>query len=549
MFCLGMLQIGFVSGQKADRETAGKDLYTITVATVPETEFLATKWIEGFSSANPGTEIRILPAEQNADADIRFMTDQSAVSAVQEDAWRIVVGREVFVPVTGAASRFLTEIYSTGISPEKFLKAVSSDGNLNWGQLLGSDNNTPVSVWILDDVTVSTALSRFTGIEPGLITASHALSAEVLIAELQRTPEAIAFCRLSDITDATGMAILPGIAIIPVDVNNNGQSEYFEQFYSDYGSFSRGVYIGKYPKTLCNNIYAVSASVPSSGARSDLMRYILSDGQRYIASAGFTPLARGEGIVRSEALVTDQTFVTAGSDGASSIRGWLWVFAVIAAVSVVAFALYRITRAGTEVPVAPARPHLAAFSLKSLITPAGILFDKGHTWAFMEKNGIVKVGIDDFLQHVTGPITRVKMKTPGEKVRKGDYLLSLIQNGKQLNIKSPVSGTIFTRNERLLGETDIVNSSPYDEGWIYAIEPENWEKDSRLLNLAGKYADFLKEEFARIRDFLSVMPGTNDVRYARVVLQDGGEFKDGLLEEFGPEIWEEFQVRFLEKPR
>jgi len=549
MFCLAMLQISFASGQKEGRETAGKDLNTVTVATVPETEYLAVKWIEGFINANPGTEIRILPAEQNADADIRFMTDQSAVSAVQEDAWRIVVGREVMVPVTGAASRFLTEIYSTGISPEKFLKAVSSDGNLNWGQLLDNDNNTPVSVWILNDRTVSTPLSRFTGIEPGLITASKAQSSEELIGELQRNPEAIAFCRLSDITDATGMAILPGIAIIPVDVNNNGQSEYFEQFYADYGSFNRGVYIGKYPKTLCNNIYAVMASVPSGGTRSDLMRYILSDGQRYIAGAGFTPLARGEGIVRSEALVTDQTIVTAGSDGASPLRGWLWVIAVIAAVSFVAFALYRITRAGTEVPVAPARPHMAAFNLKSLITPAGILFDKGHTWVFMEKNGIVKVGIDDFLQHITGPITRVKMKSPGEKVRKGDHVLSLIQNGKQLNIKSPVSGTIVARNERLLGETDIVNTSPYDEGWVYAIEPENWEKDSRLLNLAGKYTDFLKEELARIRDFLSVMPGTNDVRYARVVLQDGGEFKDGLLEQFGPEIWEEFQIRFLEMPR
>ncbi len=546
MFCLALLNTCLVSGQTDGRETAGRDLNRVSVTTVPETESLTAMWIDGFRSGNPGTEVKILPSEQNADADIRFLTDLSSGLAGEEAAWHIVVGREVIIPVTGTASRHLADIQIAGISPQKFLQIITSEVNLSWGQILGNDNNAPVSAWILDDESVLLALSRFTGAEPALIKASAVKSPDELIAQLNTNPDAMAFCRLSDITDASGMAILPGIAIIPVDVNNNGQSEYFEQFYADCNSFSRGVYIGKYPKTLCNNIYAVATTVPATGAQSDLVRYILNDGQRYMAGAGFSPLARGEGIARSETLVTDQTIVTAGSEGTSSLRGWLWV---IAAVSLVAFALYRITRAGTELPVVSARPRMAAFSLKSLVTPAGILFDKGHTWAFMEKNGIVKVGIDDFLQHITGPITRVKMKSPGEKVRKGDHVLSLIQNGKQLNIKSPVSGTIVTRNELILGDSEIVNSSPYDEGWIYAIEPENWEKDSRLLNLAGKYADYLKEEFARIRDFLSVMPGTNDVRYAHVVLQDGGEFKEGLLEEFGPEIWEEFQVRFLEMPR
>lgn len=549
MFFLAMLQTGLVTGQKDLRDSAGKDVNRVSVATVPETESLVSKWIEGFSSDNPGMETSILSTEHNADADIRFLTDQSFVSRDNDAVWRIVVGREVFVPVTGTASRNLTGIQNRGLSAEQFLRIISSDRNLTWGQLLDNDNNTHVSALILNDGAVISALSHFTGIEPGLITASQVPSAEELIAEIKRNPEAVAFCRLSDITDAAGMAILPGIAIIPVDVNNNGQSEYFEQFYADYNSFSRGVYIGKYPKTLCNNIYAVTSSVPAGGAQSDLIRYILTEGQRFMAGAGFTALARGEGKIRSEALVADQTIVTAGSEATSPKRGWLWVIAVISIVSVVAFALYRITRAGTEVPVAAARPQMAAFSLKSLITPAGILFDKGHSWAFMERNGIVKVGIDDFLQHLTGPITRVKMKSPGEKVRKGDHVFTLVQNGKQLNVKSPVSGTIITRNELLLGDTDVVNTSPYDEGWIYSIEPENWEKESRLLNIAGKYVDYLKEEFARIRDFLSVMPGTNDVRYARVVLQDGGEFKDGLLEEFGPEIWEEFQIRFLETPR
>ena len=94
----------------------------------------------------------------------------------------------------------------------------------------------------------------------------------------------------------------------------------------------------------------------------------------------------------------------------------------------------------------------------SLKLPKGIYFDKTHTWAFLEANGIVKVGIDDFLQHITGKITRIKMKSPGKKVKKGEQILSIIQNGKQLNLYAPVSGTIVEQNMALESNSSSLNT-------------------------------------------------------------------------------------------
>jgi glycine cleavage system H protein len=120
-----------------------------------------------------------------------------------------------------------------------------------------------------------------------------------------------------------------------------------------------------------------------------------------------------------------------------------------------------------------------------------------------------------------------------------------VQKGKQLDIQSPVSGTITARNERLVTGTDVINNSPYNEGWIYTIEPDNWIAESRMMIMAGKYIEWIRDEFRQIKDFLAGLPDNNNVRYATVVLQDGGELKDGLLEEFGPEVWEDFQDKFL----
>ena len=61
-----------------------------------------------------------------------------------------------------------------------------------------------------------------------------------------------------------------------------------------------------------------------------------------------------------------------------------------------------------------------------------------------------------------------------------------------------------------------------------------------------KYKEWLKSEFTRLKDFLALSVKPN-AGYAHV-LQDGGAPKDGVLEDLGPEVWEDFQTGFLDLP-
>ena len=185
------------------------------------------------------------------------------------------------------------------------------------------------------------------------------------------------------------------------------------------------------------------------------------------------------------------------------------------------------------------------FNEASVSAPGGLYYNKTHTWVFMEKSGIVKIGIDDFLIHITGPLSRVKMKHSGEKIRKGEPAFTLVQNGKQLAINAPVSGTVKFQNNQLLDDISLISNSPFHEGWLYAIEPSNWEKESQFLIKADKYREWLKNEFSRLKDFLAYNRQTSNTDFVPVMLQDGGELKDNLLTDFGPEVWEDFQNKFI----
>lgn len=188
----------------------------------------------------------------------------------------------------------------------------------------------------------------------------------------------------------------------------------------------------------------------------------------------------------------------------------------------------------------------SVFNEDSVAVAKGIYYDKTHTWAFMEKNGTVKIGIDDFLLHVIGPLGRVEMKNWGEKVQKGEPLFSVFQKGKKLSIKSPISGTIRFRNRLLVDDTSLLNYSPLQEGWIYIIEPSNWQRESQFLMWIDGYKEWLKNEFTRLKDFIASNRKINNSEYFPVLLQDGGELQDHLLSYMEPEIWEDFQTKFID---
>lgn len=540
-----LLQAGAVNGQEEKGNVQGSKA-ALTVAADPEVTEIAELWIRAYLNNNTGTQVTLLPAGESGKADLRLFAATPADNEAMKNEWRVVVARDILVPVMSADNPFIDKVMSAGIDPSTLGMLLTSSEGMKWGRLLHNDNNKPVTILIPADDAALTSLARFSGVEPGLITARRLSSPGEITSILKSNHETVLFCRLASITGENGTRIAEGIRIIPIDVNANGQSDYFEQFYGDYNSFNRGVYIGKYPKELCSSIFCAAAAKPSAGAQADFVLWLLAGGQELIAEAGLTALPGGEGMIRREMLSPEMALVSAGENRRAGAGGWIWIAGVMAAVSLIAFALYRITKSrAPESALLEQITPVRSFGPETVGAPAGILFGKSHTWTFMEKNGTLTLGIDDFLQHVTGTISRITLKSPGEKVRRGDRLASVIQRGKQLDIISPVSGTIISRNEKLMNNTGILHTSPYADGWIYGIEPENWLNESRLMITASKYTAQIREEFGRIRDFLASFTGANEVRLAHVVLQDGGELREGLLEEFGPEVWEEFQTRFM----
>jgi glycine cleavage system H protein len=188
---------------------------------------------------------------------------------------------------------------------------------------------------------------------------------------------------------------------------------------------------------------------------------------------------------------------------------------------------------------------LGFLTANMLRIPQGVFHSKNHTWAFMEKNGEAKVGLDDLLLHITGEVKFRSLKNSGETINKGELLTEIDQGGKLLQIASPISGTILNSNAEINSNPGLLNEDPYGKGWIYKIKPSAWKTETQSYYIAEETLDWSKKEVDRFKDFLAESVKKYSSDQSMVILQDGGELRDNTLSELPDEVWKDFQNDFL----
>ncbi|MBI5602477.1 MAG: glycine cleavage system protein GcvH [Deltaproteobacteria bacterium] len=134
--------------------------------------------------------------------------------------------------------------------------------------------------------------------------------------------------------------------------------------------------------------------------------------------------------------------------------------------------------------------------------PDDLWYDKNHFWARIDGDQVV-MGTTDFAQKLAGDIGYVEIPEEGQKVQQGKPFGS-IESGKWVGrIYAVFSGKVTVVNEALEDEPELINSSPYDQGWICQIAPENLEAEKGNLMPASELKPFIEAEMARVKDLMN----------------------------------------------
>ncbi len=124
--------------------------------------------------------------------------------------------------------------------------------------------------------------------------------------------------------------------------------------------------------------------------------------------------------------------------------------------------------------------------------PENCKFLSSHEWVKLEDDGTATVGISDHSQDQLGDIVFIELPEIGAELNQGDEA-ALVESVKAASeIYSPLSGKVIKVNSLIEDSPEIINTSPYEEGWFFKIEISDDSETENLLN-SDQYAEICED--------------------------------------------------------
>lgn len=124
-----------------------------------------------------------------------------------------------------------------------------------------------------------------------------------------------------------------------------------------------------------------------------------------------------------------------------------------------------------------------------MMVPEGILCSKSHEYLLENDDGSYNIGLTDYAVEQLGDIVFIELPEAGTSFTKGEVFATVESVKAASEIYMPVSGKIVAVNEKLVESPEILNESPYENGWLVKAEAENAHADSGDLLEYTDYKD------------------------------------------------------------
>lgn len=124
--------------------------------------------------------------------------------------------------------------------------------------------------------------------------------------------------------------------------------------------------------------------------------------------------------------------------------------------------------------------------------PSDLRYTESHEWVRAEDDGTLQVGITDHAQEQLGDLVFVELPEVGDAVKAGDACAVVESVKAASDVYSPVSGEVTAVNESLADNPELVNQDAFEDGWLFAVKPEDEGELESLLD-AEAYGDTLED--------------------------------------------------------
>lgn len=116
-------------------------------------------------------------------------------------------------------------------------------------------------------------------------------------------------------------------------------------------------------------------------------------------------------------------------------------------------------------------------------------YSKDHEWVRVDEDGLAVVGVTDFAAGQLGDVVYVDLPAVDDEISAGTVMGEIESTKSVSDLYSPIDGTVVEVNQEVVDAPELVNSSPFEEGWLIKVRSGDLPED--LLS-AEEYAQLTK---------------------------------------------------------
>ncbi|MFO7662598.1 MAG: substrate-binding domain-containing protein [Chloroflexota bacterium] len=260
---------------------------------------MMTVWAEQFTALNPSILFDIQGGGAGKGmtdvlagaVDIAMVSRDLRQEEIDQGAYGVPVTIDAVVATINADNPYLDEILSIGLTPEKAAAIWMSREIKTWGDLLGNGATEPITVYTRSDASGAGEMwSKYQGGEAQEDLSGTAVNGDPGLAEAVRQDRlGIGYNNIGFTYDLSTGEQIPGLRVVPLDLNGDGQIGPDEDFYGSKDQIAAAIGARVYPYPPARELYLVTKGEPDAGVAA-LYRWILTQGQGYVRGAGYVPL-------------------------------------------------------------------------------------------------------------------------------------------------------------------------------------------------------------------------------------------------------------------
>lgn len=260
---------------------------------------MAVKWADEYRKLHPDITIDVsaggagkgITDALSGMVDIGMVSRSVSQEEILKGAWFVAVTKDGVLPTVNSKNPELAMLLQKGLTKKQFLDIFVTAKISDWGTLTAGSSKEKINVYTRSDACGAAEMwAKYLGYKQEDLAGTGVFGDPGIADAIKKDANGIGFNNVIYVYDISSKKKYDGLEIVPIDLNEDGAIDATEKFYGSLDDIIKAIKENRYPSPPARDLFFVSNGKPKNELVTDFLKWILTDGQKFVTEGGYVQM-------------------------------------------------------------------------------------------------------------------------------------------------------------------------------------------------------------------------------------------------------------------